>query len=465
VTIIIDDGRPLTRAFARRAKGKARVIRLYLRFQRDGRIDEVGSMSVRATQRAMLLCLLVLGTLVGLAAWPMFALAGDWPQILGPTRNGRAQGEALLTTWPGGAPATVWQMPVGSGLAGVAVRDGRLVLFHRQGGELIVEGLEAATGKRQWRATIATRYVSSISPDDGPRSVPLIHGDRVFVLGPAGELACLSFDSGKRLWLRNILREFGAPEGYFGAGSTPIVEDGKLLVNVGGRGAGLVALSPADGKTLWKATDEQASYSSPTAATIDGSRHVVFVTRLNVVSVDPKDGAVRFRFPFGARGPTVNAANPLVLGDHVFVSASYGVGAQLAKIGPREATTVWESDDVMSSQYTTCVEHEGILYGIDGRQDVGSARLRAIDPHAGKVLWTEDDFATGNLILVGDKLLIMRSDGQLILAEASPKEFRKLAQAKLFDTTTQALAALSNGLLYARDTGQLKCVSVGARKR
>lgn len=235
-----------------------------------------------------------------------------------------------------------------------------------------------------------------------------------------------------------------------------------MIVNVGGAsGAGLVALSPVDGKTVWKATDEAASYSSPAAATIDGVRHVVFVTRLNVVSVDPQNGSVRFRFPFGARGPTVNAANPLILGDHVFVSASYGVGACWAKIGAREATEEWEGDNVMSSQYTTCVEKGGYLYGIDGRQDVGGARLRCFDPRTKKIQWTQEAFGTGNLILAGDKLLIMKTDGELVLAEASPIAFRKLASAKLFDTTVQALPALSGGLLFVRDTAALKCLKVG----
>jgi outer membrane protein assembly factor BamB len=284
----------------------------------------------------------------------------------------------------------------------------------------------------------------------------------VYLLGPAGELQCVELASGKKVWFRNLFEEFSAPDGYFGAGSTPIVEQGKLLVNVGGtEGAGLVALSPANGQTLWKATDEAASYSSPVAATIGGARQVIFITRLNVVSVNPQDGAVQFRFPFGARGPTVNAANPLVLGDHLFVSASYGVGARWSKLAARGAISVWESDEVMSSQYTTCVEKDGYLYGIDGRQDVGVARLRCFDPQGPKIAWTREGFGTGTLILADGKLLIMKTDGELLLAEPSPKAFQPLASVKLFDTTVQALPALARGRLYARDTRTLKCVMVG----
>src|SRR5262249_35972127 len=159
--------------------------------------------------------------------------------------------------------------------------------------------------------------------------------------------------------------------------SSPIVEGDKLLLNVGGRGdAGIVAFSVADGKTLWQKTNEQASYSSPVAVTHDGARHVIFATRLAATSGDPDNGALRRRMPFGEQGNSVTAANPLVLDGHVFLSASYGVGAAYARFTRDRVETVWANNDTMSSQYVTCVPHEGFLYGIDGRQDVGSARLR-----------------------------------------------------------------------------------------
>lgn len=390
------------------------------------------------------------------------ATAGDWPQVLGPTRNGLAKDESLRAPLPDAASATLWSKRVGSGFAGVAVLKGQAMLFHRENDDLVAERVDAVTGKSGWRITFPTTYVSGISPDNGPRCVPLLHAGTAYLLGPGGELVAAELDDGKIRWQRNLKQEFHAPEGYFGFGSSPIVEDDKLVLNVGGApDAGIVAFSLSDGQTLWKVGGEAASYSSPVAATIDGQRQLVFVTRLNVVSLSPKDGQVRFRFPFGARGPTVNAATPLVLGDHLFVSASYGVGAQWAKITDNSASEVWANDDVMSSQYTTCVERDGILYGIDGRQDVGSARLRAFDPRTGKVLWTRENFGTGNLILVGDKLLIMRTEGELVVADASPEGFREQRRMQLFNTTVQALPALSDGLLLVRDTRTLKCLRIG----
>ncbi len=413
----------------------------------------------RRPRLAINLC--VLATL-GTSWFQWQARAGDWPQILGPSRNGQAQNERLAESWPKSGPKVVWQQDVGHGFAGVAVAGGRLVLFHRRGNELVGEGLDAATGKPRWKVSFPTDYVSTIASDDGPRCVPVIHGARVYLLGPRGELECVDLQNGRRVWHRDLFADFHAPDGYFGAGSSPIVEGDKLLVNVGGSGgAGIVALALADGKTIWKSTDEAASYSSPVAATIDGARQIVFVTRLNVVSIDPANGSVRFRFPFGARGPTVNAANPLILGNHLFVSASYGVGAQWAKVGADGAKEIWANDDVMSSQYTTCVEKDGLLYGIDGRQDVGMARLRCFDPRDGSIRWTEEKFGTGTLILADGKLVIMKTDGELVLAKPSPEAFRPLARAKMFEGIVQALPALSDGLLFARDTRTLKCLAVG----
>ena len=121
------------------------------------------------------------------------------------------------------------------------------------------------------------------------------------------------------------------------------------------------------------------------------------------------------------------------------------------------ADVVWSSDEIMSSQYTTCVDSDGVLFGIDGRQDVPPARLRAFDPKSKKVFWTQEDYGTGNLILAGDKLVILKTDGELVLARASKDRYDELARAQVLDGTSQALPALANGLLYVRDERVLKC--------
>lgn len=386
------------------------------------------------------------------------SFAGDWPQILGPSRNGKAENEPIADRWPNDGPRLAWQREVGSGYAGVAVVGGTLVLWHRVGDESLAEGLAVATGRPLWKVAFPTSYTSTIAPDDGPRCVPLIDGDRVFVVGAQGDLHCLALKDGKKLWSRNTFEEFNAPEGYFGAGSTPIVAGDLLVMNVGGPGAGIVAFSLKDGSTQWKVTDEAASYASPCSIMVDGKRQLIFATRLTTVALDPANGKVAWRYPFGMRGPTVNGATPLVIDGHLFLSASYGIGARWLKLSSTGVDEVWDNGDLMSSQYTTCIEHEGVLYGIDGRQDQGIARLRAIDPLAQKILWTEEEFGTGNLILADGKLVILKTDGELILATPDRNRYVKLANAKVLETTAQALPALAEGRLFVRDTNTLKCL-------
>src|SRR5690606_19379790 len=208
--------------------------------------------------------------------------------------------------------------------------------------------------------------------------------------------------TGKPVWSRDTFADYNSgrlhrgepPEGYFGIGSTPLLEGNALLVNVGGdtKDAGVVAFDAATGKTLWTSTATRASYSSPIATTINGERHAMFVTRFSVVSLDPRNGDVRFEFPFGRPGPAVSAANPVLLGDHLFVSASYGFGAVFARVKASDAEILWTDDELLSSQYTTSVTDGKRLYGIHGRQDVGVAELRCLDPFARKVRWAVPNF-------------------------------------------------------------------------
>jgi outer membrane protein assembly factor BamB len=232
-------------------------------------------------------------------------------------------------------------------------------------------------------------------------------------------------------------------------------------VNVGGRKTGgIVAFSLTDGKTAWQTTDEQASYSSPILIKLEGTPHAVFVTRLHVVSVDPATGRERFRFPFGKRGPTVNAATPLACDGRLFFTASYGIGAVMVQPAANRADVIWKNDE-MASQYSTAIYHDGHLYGVDGRADAGTTALRCLDAKTGKTLWSQPDFGTANLIFADSKLLALKDDGTLVMAKVSPDGYRELASAKVLSGTTRALPALSGGRLYVRDSDTLKCLEIG----
>jgi outer membrane protein assembly factor BamB len=383
--------------------------------------------------------------------------AADWPQFLGPTRNGVSTETGLAASWPKDGPPVLWDRDVGAGYSGPVVAGERLILFHRDGDDEVVECLDAATGKGRWKFAYPTRYNDDFGKGDGPRSTPLIAGKRVYTLGAEGTLHCLDLETGKKVWERSLNEDYQVRKGFFGVATSPLLEGDLLLINVGGKGAGIVALARDTGKEVWKATDHQASYASPVAATIDGARHVVFFTREGVVSLDPKDGAVRFSKHWRSRmNASVNAATPLVIGDQVFVSACYDTGALLLRVRKDGAEEVWQSEDALSCHYDTAVAHGGYLYGIDGRQEQ-RARLRCVELKTGKVRWTREDFGCGSLLLADGKLIILNEDGDLVLVEPTPEAYREKARAHVLTSPCRSPLALANGRLYGRDGKKLVC--------
>ena len=420
--------------------------------------------------RYSIAALLFFSGLLGSNCSVQTVVAGDWPQILGPSRNGQAVGENLQPGQFKESPKVNWSYPLGAGFAGPAVAGDHVIVFHRRGDQELVESLSAATGKQQWQAGFPASYQGGFNPDDGPRCVPLIHRGRVYLFGAHGDIYCVDLKTGKKQWTRDAYSDFSGKDGYFGAGSTPLVADEKLLVNVGGRGdAGVVAFDLMTRKTVWKTGEEAASYSAPTLTTLGGRKVAVFLTRMNVLAIDPTTGKEFFSFPFGKQGPTVNAATPLVFDDHLFVTASYGIGASFRKISLQGAQPVWANDNVMSSQYSTCVYHDGYLYGAHGREDAGVAELRCVQAQSGKVMWSQANFGVTHTILAGKHLLLFNTKGQLTLAVASAERFQKLQQHSVARGTTRALPALANGRFYFRTSdgakGRLSCLQVGTTTR
>jgi outer membrane protein assembly factor BamB len=394
---------------------------------------------------------------LALAAALLVLAAADWPQFLGPSRNGTSPETGLLKTWPDKGPPVVWEREVGEGYSGPVVVGGRLVLFHRVGDEEVVECLDA-TGKAHWKAATPTSYIDSFGKGNGPRSTPLIAGGKVYTLGADGLLQCLTLADGKKVWQRELHKDYEVRKGFFGVATSPLVEGNLLVVNVGGRGgAGIVAFDKDSGKEVWKATEHDASYSSPVATTIDGVRHLLFFTREGVVSLNPSDGAVRFSKRWRARiDASVNAATPVVVGDSVFVTASYRTGALLLRVRKDGAEEVWKGDNVLSSHFTTPVYHAGYLYGFDGRQETGTD-LRCVELKTGKVAWTKAGFPCGPIIVADGNLIILSEDGDLVLVEATAAAYREKARAKVLGGPCRAQLALADGRLYGHDGRKLVC--------
>ena len=386
--------------------------------------------------------------------------ASDWPQFLGPSRTGVYVGAPLNEKWPSTGPRVIWRKQVGQGLSGPVVAGTQLILFHRVDDREVVESFDALTGAPKWRHAYQTTYRDDFGFDEGPRAVPVVADGIVYTYGAEGKLSAIDLQTGKLLWNVDAMREFEVDKGFFGAAGSPLVEDGKVIANVGGRKAGIVAFDAKTGKVIWTATTDAASYSSGIAATMLGRRYAVFLTRAGLVGLDPANGQVRFQRPWRARqAASVNAATPVIVGNTIFVSAEYGPGAGALQFDGTKLVDLWASDDVLSNHYATSVFHEGTLYGFHGRQEFGPV-FRAVDLQSGKVLWSTPRFGAGSVTLAGNRLVIVRESGELLIAAASPKSFQQIASAQVLPATVRAYPALSDGILYLRNDNTLVAVDL-----
>jgi outer membrane protein assembly factor BamB len=387
--------------------------------------------------------------------------AADWPQFQGPVRDNHSTETGYNWNWSKEGPPVAWRLDAGQGWSGPVVAGERLIFFHRVDNDESVLCLDPAGGREKWKFTYRTRYRDDFGFDEGPRATPLIAEDKVFTLGANGDLHALELATGNKLWSRNLLTDYDANKGFFGVACSPIVAAGKLLINVGGRGAGIVAFDTATGKELWKANGDAASYSSPTLAEIDGKLLALFLTREGLIALEPESGKIRYQFPWRPRiAASVNAATPLVWKNEIFITVSYGAGAALLKPKGTELEEVWSNDKSMSCQFNTPVRVGDYLYGAHGRVDAKNVDLRCVEWKTGAVKWSQRKFGSTSLIAVDGGLLGLTEDGDLVRFEANAASYKEKVRARVLGSPTRAAPALAGGRLFARDGKTLICLKL-----
>jgi hypothetical protein len=407
---------------------------------------------------------------------------GDWPQVLGPHRNGIAEpDEQLARHWPREGPPEAWSRPVGSGQAGVAIAGQRVFLFHRVRNHEILEALDLETGKTIFQDSSPTTFHPRFGTENGPLCVPTVSQGRVITFGAQGLLTCLNALTGQRIWQRDTQRDFRADGGDYGAGSCPLVIDQHVIVNIGGRnGAGIVGFDLNTGATLWKSTSEPASDSAPVPVNIEDQQLAIMLTRYKCLMLDPKSGTTLFEFPFGRRGPSRIAASPLILQDRLFVTASDGVGAVYTEFDLFGTRPLWTGERPIAAQSCTPIHRDGFLYVINGRDDVPPADLLCVElaslhsplrmdeappvratGNATAVKWVEHDFGPGRLLMADRMILAQKTDGELLMFSPTPERYQRLARCRALKGPVKALPALSNGFYILRNDEMLKCLRIG----
>jgi outer membrane protein assembly factor BamB len=344
--------------------------------------------------------------------------------------------------------------------------------LHRVGDNEVVECLHPETGASQWRFRYPTAYEDRYGYNDGPRSSPVIDGERVYAMGAEGKLHCLDLTSGKQIWRRDLRAEYKVRQDFFGIASTPLVEGQFLIINVGAPGGPTVAaFDKATGKEAWRAGKEWGpSYASPVPATVQGKRRVfVFAGGESspptggLMSIDPATGRVDFTFPWRSRTvESVNASCPVVFNNKVFISASYRTGGALLEILSDFTTKTLCTTPEFALHFNTPIYKDGYLYGFDGRNEP-DASLACVDAATGKVVWREipEWMETvngqrqivgtyrGSLLHVDGAFLCLGELGHLLWMDLTPKGYKEISRSWLFAARESwGLPVLSRGLLY-----------------
>lgn len=393
------------------------------------------------------------------------ATGADWPQFLGPARDGTTTETVAIPVSSEGPPRR-WKVEAGSGFSGPVVRSGRAYLFDRMADEERVRCLDLTSGRLVWEHRAPTAYVDNFGFDNGPRGTPATTTNRMVVFGAEARLTCLNLADGKPVWTVETGRELGADRGFFGPACSPLILSNRVLLNLGNQdGGGVAAFDLTSGKLLWKATDHEAGYAAPVpgpALAPGGPPTALFFTREGLVQTT-LDGEVQLTQRWRSRqSASVNAASPLVRSNEVFLTTSYDTGGLLLRLTGRTATEAWSNDEALSAHYATPVRREEFLYGFHGRQERGT-EFRCVEWSTGKVRWSADGLGAGTVALAGDQLVLLLESGELLVAAADPRSFRQLARAQVMGKGTRAPFAVAEGTVVARDTRNLYCFEVGSK--
>jgi outer membrane protein assembly factor BamB len=281
----------------------------------------------------------------------------------------------------------------------------------------------------------------------------VIDSGKVYTLGSEGRLHCLELASGKVVWSRPVQEEYfkEAKQNFFGVGVAPRIDGDAILLNLGDEQAGCVtAVDKKTGKTLWRSGEDGASYSTATVTTVGKTRMAVFLTREGGLGVDAADGKVLWNYPFRSRlRESANAATPVVVGDTLLLTAAYGVGSALLKLGETGVAEVWRNK-ALGAHWATPIVVDGHAYGFDGRHEY-EAELRCVRLADGEVLWSKKGYERGSMTLAEGKFYILAEDGRLVLAELTPKGCTEVSSVKLLEHHCWAAPVLARGHLYIQN--------------
>lgn len=400
------------------------------------------------------LCVLVLTTSVSNLGLE------DWPQWRGVNRDGKSAERGLLKSWPQGGPPRAWQAAgAGEGYSSFSVAGGRLYTLGARGGTEYVMAFDEATGKKVWEVANGSRFGNDRG--DGPRGTPTIDGAQLYAYGASGDLSAIDTATGRKIWSINVLERFGGRNIQWGLSESPLVLRDRIIVNAGGSGASIVAVSKKDGSVLWRSQSDEAGYSSAILHEVAGIPQAIVFTAQRALGVDTRDGRLLWSYD-RVSNRTANIATPIARGNRVFVSSDYGTGAALLELSASgnavNAKEVYFTRE-MRNHHASSVLIGDHLYGFS------SAILTAMKFDTGEVAWRDRSVGKGSVIFADERLYLYSETGVVGLAEATPAGYREHGrfQIRTGSLPTWSHPVVANGKLYLRDQDNIYAYDVRAK--
>ena len=381
------------------------------------------------------------------------ACAADWPNWRGPNHDGISLEKGWRSQWSG-EPKVLWEADVGLGFSSFVVANGRVLTTGHENEKDTIFCLDAATGKKLWShsypADLGDKYY-----EGGTSATPTFDGDRAFHLSRWGDLFCFDAASGKVVWEKNVQKETGAEIPDWGFAGAPLVQGKLLLLNVGKAG---LAVDKGSGKIVWKSDNDPAGYSTPYPINRDGKQLAVIGSARAYIAVNVATGSPAWEYEWTTRYG-VNAADPILSGDSLFISSGYNKGCTLVRLTGREPQKVWENK-ALKNQFNSSVLLNGHLYGIDGDQN-SRCSLKCLSFADGKERWSEKSIGFGSLMAADGKLIILTDKGEMVIANANPEKYDEISRAQILSGKCWSAPVLANSRLYARNSaGRVVCLDV-----
>ncbi len=405
---------------------------------------------IRTLSRLLFTTWLLIATAI-----PALADADAWPHLRGPALDGGVTTDGVFDHDQVGLELA-WKADLGPAYSGISIVDGTVVTFYSDGESDLTVALDAEDGSVLWTHRIGDVYRGHDGSTDGPLSTPVIHDGKVYGLGPHGDLFALRLDDGQPLWLRQLTASYGAEEPHFGFTSTPVLADDILVVQTGGsEGRSVVGIDRKTGDTVWTRGDGKVEYQSPSLLTLGGKRQVVTAGSGKLSGLDPTDGEILWQHEL-AEGDRVSSAHPTPVGDDRFLITISGVAAVFEAKAAAEGFDVSEvyRSRELGGTYALPVYHDGYLYGFRGQF------LTCVDAETGEKVWKSRPPGGRGLILVDDRLVIFGSQGNVVVAAATPEGYEEITRLQAFEGSAYTWPSFAGGKVFVRNLEQIAAVAV-----